>query len=349
MTVKTLYGALKTPDDAEIHAGILGSKPRDRALRGSIERIIKLGYTEEEAAAMVGGYARILKFNPYHDERGRFSSKNKDAFKGGKAAAYAASKNTGKSADQIIDETLSKDDAAEVRGILKRLSGGGGPPPVQSTEDRYTEMRNGRRVYTVERRKEHKKILGQLAADMDKYKGKPPPKMIVLGGLGGSGKSSFEKSGRGSVNVYDKKKFMVLDADAIKERMSYLGYNGANAAEYHEESSYLLKQAIKLARAKHVNTVLDITMASPKDGMIHAFKKAGYKTEANYMFVSPEVAARRALLRWAGGGPGERGRLVPPDVILSMTSNPKNFDRTSKLVDSYAFYDNMGSAPKRVF
>jgi predicted ABC-type ATPase len=202
-------------------------------------------------------------------------------------------------------------------------------------------------LYSKERQALHREIIGKYFEKHAAEKGNSP-EMIILGGIGGSGKSSFgDQAKTNPLGLYQEKKFMVIDSDGVKAMIP--GFNGGNAAVYHEESSYLMRKIVTRARAQGYNVVLDQTMSKPADATIQAFKKAGYKTAAYYMYVPPATAASRALSRWRSKGPGQRGRLVPPSIILGSTQNPKNFDRAAKMVDKHAFYDNQGAAPRLVF
>jgi predicted ABC-type ATPase len=209
-------------------------------------------------------------------------------------------------------------------------------------------MPDGSREYTPERRAMHRKLIddylqkhGATATRGD------PPEVLFLGGLGGSGKSSFgDKAKRNPLGVYKEKDFMVADADKIKELMPE--YSGDKAAMYHEESSHILKQLLAHAQDAGINTVIDGTLSSPKTKLLQSFKDCGFKTGAFYMFVPPEIAAARALERWRGEGPGKRGRLVPPSIILASTQNPANYDSLLKVADHGGFYDNTGDKPKKV-
>ncbi len=158
------------------------------------------------------------------------------------------------------------------------------------------------------------------------------PKFIILGGRGGSGKSSFKGS------VYDPAKFIVMDADAIKGLLPE--YEGWNAAQVHEESGELFDKAVEMARELGLNIVLDKTMKTAKSAIadVNAFKDAGYSTEAHYMHLPRQEAAKRAVGRFINGGAS--GRFVPPEVVLSNTTNESAFDSVRELVDKWSFRDN---------
>ncbi|MCW5602617.1 zeta toxin family protein, partial [Nitrosomonas sp.] len=147
---------------------------------------------------------------------------------------------------------------------------------------------------------------------------------------GNSGKSWF------TGNVYDPNKFVVLDADHIKSMLPE--YEGWNAHQVHEESGEIFDRAVEFARSYGLNIVLDKTMKTAKSAIadVRAFKEAGYRTEAHYMHLPRQEAAKRAVARFLG----KTKRFVPPEVVLSNTTNEHSFDQVKHLVDSWSFRDN---------
>lgn len=196
----------------------------------------------------------------------------------------------------------------------------------------YQYYSDGKGHYKKNRQELHKKILNDLFlhANMAKPKNGEKPTFMVLGGRGGSGKSKFDGL------VYDKSKYIVLDADAIKEKLPE--YKGLNAFEVHEESSDILNKALKIARKRGLNVVLDGTMKtlSSTEKKIKAFKDADYNIEMYYMHLPREKAAERAIGRFMG----ERGRFVPLNVLLNMKNNEENFDKLKHYASKWAFYNN---------
>lgn len=169
------------------------------------------------------------------------------------------------------------------------------------------------------------------------------PEYTILGGRGGSGKSWLT----GPNGPVDASKAIKLDSDAIKAQLP--GYEGWNAAAFHEESSSIFNRADAMARELGVNVIHDSTMktAANAEKFVDAYKAAGYKTSGNYMFVPPEEAARRALDR--GTAPG--GRYVPPSYVFNSRSNEASFDSLKGKLDSWALYNNnvpRGSSPHLV-
>jgi len=205
----------------------------------------------------------------------------------------------------------------------------------KDTKEKYKTIINpdGSREYTPEREEIHISIITELFknAEGKKPKNGEKPTFIILGGRGGSGKSQFEGE------VYDKDKFLVLNSDLIKEMLPE--YKGWNANEVHNESSYILDQAITKARTLGLNIVWDTTMSYLEGTLsfIEQFKKAGYNTEAHYMYLPRQKSAQRAIGRFLD--PND-GRYVPLNVLLGMTQNEQNFDKIKDVVDAWSFSDN---------
>lgn len=203
---------------------------------------------------------------------------------------------------------------------------------VRNNWETYKYHSDGKGHYKENRQKLHKKILNDLFlhANMAKPKAGEKPTFMVLGGRGGSGKSKFNGL------VYDKDKYIVLDADAIKEMLPE--YKGYNAFEVHEESSDILKKALKIAQKRGLNVVLDGTMKSlgNTEKKIKSFNDAGYNIEMYYMHLPCEKAAERAIGRFMG----DNGRYVPLEILLDMKNNEENFDKLKHYASKWAFYNN---------
>lgn len=204
-------------------------------------------------------------------------------------------------------------------------------------------FRNPDGTYTEARQAKQQEILDGLFTD-EAIDGATPalgekPTASVLGGRGSSGKS-YVTSKAGPV---DKNGVIVLDSDYFKKELP--GYEGWNAALYHEESSHMLKLADARARELGINVVLDSTLKS-KDVLIEraaAFTSAGYNLNGYYVFASPTEAASRAVQRVFDK---PNGRFVPPHIILENVNNERNFDAMKADFGRWAVYDNMGDAPK---
>ena len=200
---------------------------------------------------------------------------------------------------------------------------------------------NEKGEYNRSRAEKHKEIIDKLFKNEDtaKPKNSEPPTFMILGGRGGSGKGNFGKEGK-SCQVYNKKDYIVLDADAIKEMLKP-PYNGFNAFEVHQESSDILTQALAKARKKGLNVVWDGTMKtlSSVEKKLKPFmdSKYNYNIEMYYMHLPREKAAERAIGRFMES---EDGRYVPLTELLKMKDNEENFDKLKKYASKWAFYNN---------
>jgi predicted ABC-type ATPase len=200
-------------------------------------------------------------------------------------------------------------------------------------------------VYTDERKKLHQEIIDSYLNDAEIKRATPAdgkPTLIVLGGRGGSGKSSFTN---GTLKEFDPDKFIRIDSDEIKARLRP-PYEGWNAATVHDESKALVETIKSVLLSRGANVILDVTMSSPSaEKDILRAQANGYRIEGHYMYASREEAATRAMRRYLSDGPSKRGRLVPPKVILENTENEANFDYMKKYFSKWSAYDGMGKTP----
>lgn len=189
-------------------------------------------------------------------------------------------------------------------------------------------------VWTAKRTELHNKIIADIFNSKVVKAATPKPGekpvFTILGGRGGSGKSWFEGK------VFNPKKSVTLDADAIKKQLPE--YKGFNAFQVHEESSYIFDKATAIAQEAGLNLTHDATMKTTKKAisLVKDMKKAGYDVDAHYMFLPPQEAAVRAVARFNG----PTGRYVPPEVVLSNTTNEASFDAIKHLTRSWSFMDN---------
>lgn len=255
------------------------------------------------------------------------------------ATEFAKSHDQADVTPESVLKSFPSDTESKIQETQRRLQS------VEQTIDKF--KRDGK--YDAERKKLHNDILfNGVDKIVDGKKKRLPgilspervaaatpadgeqPRLVLLGGRGGSGKSWFKGQ------VYDPNKFIVLDADAIKEMLPE--YEGWNASQVHEESGELFDKIADLARERHLNVVLDSTMKTPKGAIdrLNAFKDEGYATEAHYMHLPRQEAAKRAVSRFLG----KTNRYVPVDVVLSNTSNEHSFDQIKGMVDKWSFRDN---------
>lgn len=280
-------------------------------------------------------YAEILKANPYHDKLGRFTTHNGN---GATSNLYVKYDDPTVTADSI----LSKFSAADREEIKLRIARANAAPPSISTY-----FKNG--DFTPERKKLHDRIVSGYFTNENVKRATPPPgtkpNMVILGGRGGSGKSAFTD---GKLKEFDVNAHLILDSDAIKTKL-LPPYTGWNAASVHEEASHIFLRVLAEAKLRKLNVVNDVTLRSLQtESDVKQFKSAGYNIEGHYMFVPRQISAERAVKRYLGNSPTNRGRLVPPVTLLQNTENEKNFDQMKKHFTKWSVYDNQGTKPKLV-
>lgn len=178
------------------------------------------------------------------------------------------------------------------------------------------------------------------------------PRLVILGGRGGSGKSHFTDGSLGE-DGYDKRKYVVIDPDEYKTELPEYKklvdegsrFGGLNAWEVHEESSDMKKRALDIAMKRGVNVVLDGTLAkySSAKKTLDKFKDKGYIIDVAFMELPREKSAVRGVNRGMRVNKAtgvSSGRWVPVDVMLGMTDCEENFDKLSKDADHWVMYDN---------
>ena len=195
--------------------------------------------------------------------------------------------------------------------------------------------KKGNSLYTNERIALHNEIMKKLFSNYQNAKPEKnkTPTFTILGGRGGSGKSKLKGL------AYDPENAIVLDADAIKEMMPE--YKGFNAWEVHEESSDILKEALRKAKDMGLNVVLDGTMSgfASTEKKIKMFEDAGYNIDGYYMHLPREESAKRGISRFMTGGTA-KGRYVPTEVMLDMKSNEETFQKLLPHFRKWAMWDN---------
>jgi predicted ABC-type ATPase len=228
----------------------------------------------------------VTKYNPHHDNAGRFTS-------GGAGGGAGATKPSAGPRKGMGDIPITPSMAGEMKG--------------GSAEPYLVQNENGEWEFTPERQALHDKIV-QEAVD-----GKPSvenPVYTVMGGGPAAGKSTILKSG--DVNIPEGS--VEVNADLCKEKLPEWQTAGDNRAGItHEESSYLAKrtQAAAFERSQHV--VLDGTGDTSPSSMnkkIDAARDAGYQVEAVYVTLPTDMAVKNAYNRGL-----ETGRFVPEEVI----------------------------------
>jgi hypothetical protein len=209
-----------------------------------------------------------------------------------------------------------------------------------------------------ERKQLHNEIIAKILNPVDVARATPPPgvkpKVTVLGGRGGSGKTFltegvdekfFKKNGYGKGAPVDLSDKIVLNSDEIKKLLPE--YEGWNAGLLHQEGSELLKRIESIAQERRLNVVLDTTLAgrSKALGNLQNYLDAGFEAEGYYMHLPRQEAAFRAVFRGIGG----EKRYVPIDIILGNLDNEDSFDAMKKFFTRWGAWDNQvpqGTLPR---
>jgi predicted ABC-type ATPase len=286
----------------------------------------------------------ILKSNPNHDPHtGKFTH-----FMG--AASALAGKRPFRSDAQIVHAVLPA--KHEQEEFLAKSNA------IKHMFDNRQTSKNENQVdgkYTKDRKRLHKEIVDHVLGNTDRFKPAEgeKPRVVLLGGRGGSGKSNFDEAVNPDVGVYSKKNTLVLNSDRIKELIP--GYTPEKAALFHHESADILSKAVTKAKNMGLNTVLDLTMARHAGAWVKSFKKSGYRVEGAYIHRPEDLAAETAISRWqrpdnwtdlkGNSHFSSRGRLVPTDVVRGSKDNEKNFDRITPHLDSWKVFDNSTKIP----
>ncbi len=201
-----------------------------------------------------------------------------------------------------------------------------------TTAERYKTSAG---VYTDERSALHKKILEETFAGKDTAKAQQGerPRVIMLGGRGGAGKSQFEGM------VYTQDEYLLLNSDEFKKLLPE--YKGYNANEVHRESGDLLAMAEKLAVAHRYHVVIDATMSGRKStqAKIEMFQKAGYQIDMYFMHLPCKISTMRGIKRFVSK---PNGRYVPFVVLTDMTACEQNFYDLLPYATNWAFFTNLG-------
>ena len=265
--------------------------------------------------------------------------KQKPLAPGKPLAHFAQSKDDPAITADKVYSNFSDDDVQEMKDKVKEAM------RLEPSDKKFTDKAGN---YSPERLKLHQDIISSVLSP-EKIKAATPPKgtkptFVVLGGRGGSGKSAFthdEHTGEpAKVNEFDSKKFLTLDADAVKQLLDP-PYEGWNANQVHEESSFLFDKIADMAQKMGLNIISDATLKSDKMGpVLQGLIDQGYEVEGHYMFLPRQKAASRACGRYLKKGKESRGRLVPPEVILGNTQNEANFDKLKPLFKKWSAYNN---------
>lgn len=238
--------------------------------------------------------------------------------------------NTKEGREALVRMGISKDKVYEKITAARQLVNEGA-----TSKSLFYNTKTG---WATERKTIHREIREELLKMGDVAAKGEKPRVILTGGIPGSGKSSMMKN-----DVYAKRfeGYVHLDADDIKKTLAIRdGYDKVTwqAALYHDESSDVVMMTIKDAVAQGKNIIYDGTMK--KTGkiveLVDEFKKAGYTVEVAYADLPMEKAMVRATERFIK----EEGRFVDPVYVASNGSqNIKSYETIKDKVDVYRKWD----------
>ena len=228
--------------------------------------------------------------------------------------------------------------------------------------------------FTEERKALHEKIINQF---LDGVPAQENPIQYMNGGGPASGKGTMTTGDNAKITGYppthrvddegnyvptDNPGAVIIDPDQLKlslpEAQEAVRKRAAGeelspeeknwAWNTHEESSYLGKRLTQAALERGVHLLLDgVNDGSPEEvrEKVQKARDAGYSVEANYIYLDPEEALRRAKSRAA-----RSGRVVPDEVVLEAYANmPRVFDDVKDgLFDKVRLFDNNGIGAGRL-
>ena len=250
-----------------------------QASREPVEKAARYDYIEEVSVAKT--FSEILKFNPFHDSKGRFARAN--------GRSYGATDTT----DAIAEMNEGKKNSLSA----------------------YLDE-NGK--LTPEREAVHREIIDSLLEGKIPVEGQAT--MTMLGGGPASGKSSVmnpDTSNDPHAVTVDPDAMKHL-LPGFKE-MAVKDPNAASY--YHEESSALAKRFSEIAYKENYNVIYDGTgdgSTASVQKKIDGARANGYKVEAKYVSIDTEEAVRRNQKRYDDAiAKGETPRLPPVDRVIA--------------------------------
>lgn len=161
------------------------------------------------------------------------------------------------------------------------------------------------------------------------------PKFVQVGGIPGSGKSTFCHN-----HHWNEQLFISFDAimENIPEYRSDIYKLGhiESFKKWELPARIIGYEILRLAIMKKANIFLEHSgVCTPHVQLIKSLKKCGYETQMHYILCNLDVACTRALAR-------EKitSRHTPPTLIAERYNLVKTYLETySKMVDSLCVYD----------
>jgi len=226
---------------------------------------------------------------------------------------------------------------AESKTDLRKIEQSKKQSEKGDSRDKFYDKNSNR--YSQERNKLHQKLLTKIDNPNAFPNPGEKPKVIFIGGLTGSGKSSAiaklidRKSGVEDYKAYPK--FVYLNSDDFKTWLPE--YNGYNANYVHEESSDIFEEGIDRYRDQRKQIIIDATLKNAKKAhkKMQEFRDTGYEVILYGTNIPGEKSINRATSRFQ-----RTKRYVPLKFIKG------NAEETNKSVmklrhraDKYAVFD----------
>ena len=170
------------------------------------------------------------------------------------------------------------------------------------------------------------------------------PKVVLLGGQPGAGKSGLENM----VNI--KKNYVSISGDDYREyhpRFKEINLEyGREASKYTQQwAAEITEKLIKELRKEKYNLIIEGTLRTAELPLkeANAFKKAGYKVELNVVVVKPEKSRLGTLERYeAMLKQGKVPRMTPKehhDLVVNNIGNNLEIIYNSKDFDNIKLFD----------
>ena len=176
------------------------------------------------------------------------------------------------------------------------------------------------------------------------YSSTENPKVTLLGGQPGAGKSGLENM----VNI--KKNYVSISGDDYREyhpRFKEINLEyGREASKYTQQwAAEITEKLIKELRKEKYNLIIEGTLRTAELPLkeANAFKKAGYNVELNVVVVKPEKSRLGTLERYeAMLKQGKVPRMTPKehhDLVVNNIGNNLEIIYNSKAFDNIKLFD----------
>ena len=201
---------------------------------------------------------------------------------------------------------------------------------VPTTVDRYSEMRDGRRVYDESRREVHEKIIAELLDGIPAQE-QGQARVFFTGGGYAAGKGSVVKKHADALppaDIFpdDPQRALVLDPDRIKAKLpefdALLAVDPEANLIVYEEAWDISQELQRRAIERNVNVIVDgISNTSADDmlGRVKLFNAAGYQpAKVVYVTIPTDEAVRRARNRAMNAKDKADRRYIPEAIMRAV-------------------------------